>query len=71
MSEFLDAFEAEVAEHLQRAGVAGLSDWQLKRPGEHLVATFRGRRSCALCGACEPHGGYRRPCRGIARVELR
>lgn len=67
----LDAFETEVAERLAEAGLASLSGWHQERPGEHLPATYRALRSCALCGACEPSGGYRSTCRGVARITLR
>lgn len=67
----LDAFKAEVAARLTKVGLGTLADWQRERPGEHLGASYRGRRSCALCGAIEPHGGYRSACRGAARISLR
>lgn len=67
----VEAFKGEVAKRLAEANVATLSEWQRERPGEHLPALYRGRRSCALCGACEPHGGYRSACRGLAHVTLR
>lgn len=70
MSEFYDAFEAEVKEKI--APHKTLSAWVKEHPGEHLWATMRGVVSCAACGKCKREDGKpQKPCTGVTRIGLR
>jgi len=71
MTDELEIFKAEAEKQIADAGCLGIKDWIEKNPGKHLTATYRGFRSCAICGLVEQNGGYRRECRGPVQIVTR
>ncbi len=62
------------AKALHDAGVTNHAEWAAVRPNEHLWFEYDGIPSCCWCGVCKPKDTAKKPvkpCKGVARIELR
>jgi hypothetical protein len=66
-----DAFRAEVVRKANERGCEGLRDWQVRFPGEHLVATKDSLHVCAICGKVQPYDGFKTLCPGRVAITTR
>jgi len=68
--------EGEIVRQIEgdAAGVETSSAWVAAHPGEHLWFEYDGLPSCVCCGIMRAKSTAKKPqkpCRGVARIELR
>jgi len=66
-------WKRRMAEALRAGGCSSQTEWVAKFPGVHCWFRFDDKpwESCTNCGVCRRRDDKNKPCRGIAKIELR